>query len=114
MILAYFKFFINIYYDLNVTFNVFFEDINLIIPQSNGHDIKFIWNKQNYTLVADMDFWQQPYQVNSFINKISQQYANEVTSLLIKQAVLSLRSRRSHQYNLFRKPLLLAKPAWAS
>ena len=51
---------------------------NLVIPQSNGYDIKFIWNNQNYELVADMDFWQQSYQVNSFINQISQKYANEV------------------------------------
>jgi Protein of unknown function (DUF1257) len=52
--------------------------MNLIIPQSNGYDIEFSWNGQEYELVADMSFWEQPYPVESFIDKISQQYAGEV------------------------------------
>ena len=51
---------------------------NLIIPQSNGYDIEFAWNGQEYELVVDMSFWEQPYPVESFIDKISQQYAGEV------------------------------------
>lgn len=51
---------------------------NLIIPQSNGYDIEFAWNGQEYELVVDMSFWQQPYPIESFIDKISQQYAGEV------------------------------------
>ena len=51
---------------------------NLVIPQSNGYDIKFTWNGQEYELVADMSFWEQPYPVESFIDKIAQQYAGEV------------------------------------
>ena len=51
---------------------------NLIINQSNGYDIKFCWNGQEYELVVDMSFWEQPYPVESFIDKISQQYAGEV------------------------------------
>lgn len=50
----------------------------LIIPQSNGYDIEFAWNGQEYELVMDMSFWKQPYPVESFIDKISQQYAGEV------------------------------------
>jgi hypothetical protein len=53
-------------------------NINLVIPQSNGYDIEFSWNNQEYELVADMSFWNQPYPVESFIDKISQQYAGEV------------------------------------
>jgi hypothetical protein len=53
-------------------------NINLVIPQSNGYDIEFSWNGQEYELVADMSFWEQPYPVQSFIDKISQQYAGEV------------------------------------
>lgn len=52
--------------------------MNLVIPQSNGYDIEFSWNGQEYELVADMSFWEQPYPVESFIDKISQQYAGEV------------------------------------
>ena len=51
---------------------------SLIIPQSNGYDIEFAWNGQEYELIVDMSFWEQPYPVESFIDKISQQYAGEV------------------------------------
>ena len=51
---------------------------SLIIPQSNGYDIEFAWNGQEYELVVDMSFWEQPYPIESFIDKISQQYAGEV------------------------------------
>ena len=51
---------------------------NLIIPQSNGYDIEFAWNGQEYELVVDMSFWQQSSPIESFIDKVSQQYAGEV------------------------------------
>jgi hypothetical protein len=54
------------------------NNLNLVIPQANGYDIKFEGNGQQYELVADMSFWGQPYPVESFIDKIAQQYAGEV------------------------------------
>ena len=60
--------------DLDVTSS----NVNLVIPQTNGYDIEFAWNGQEYELVVDMSFWKQPYPVESFIDKISQQYAGEV------------------------------------
>ena len=51
---------------------------NLIINQSNGYDIEFAWNGDEYELVVDMSFWEQPYPVESFIDKVAQQYAGEV------------------------------------
>lgn len=51
---------------------------NLIIPQSNGYDIEFAWNGKEYELVVDMSFWEQPYPIGSFIDKVAQQYAGEV------------------------------------
>jgi hypothetical protein len=51
---------------------------NLVIPQSNGYDIEFAWNGQEYELVVDISFWEQPYPIESFIDKIAQQYAGEV------------------------------------
>jgi hypothetical protein len=54
------------------------EKLNLTINQSNGYDIEFAWNGQEYELVVDMSFWEQPYPVESFIDKIAQQYAGEV------------------------------------
>jgi len=53
-------------------------NINLIIPQSNGYDIKFNWSGQEYELVVDMSFWEQQYPIESFIDKVAQQYAGEV------------------------------------
>jgi len=51
---------------------------NLLIPQSNGYDIEFAWNGQEYELVVDMSFWQQSSPIESFIDKVAQQYAGEV------------------------------------
>lgn len=51
---------------------------NIRIPQSNGCDITFGWNGQEYELVVDISFWQQPYPIESFIDKIAQHYAGEV------------------------------------
>ena len=54
------------------------SQLNLRIPQSNGYDIEFSWNGQEYELIVDMSFWEQPYTIESFIDKMSQQYASEV------------------------------------
>ena len=51
---------------------------NIVIPQLNGYDIQFCWNGEEYELVVDMSFWEQPYPIENFMDKISQQYAGEV------------------------------------
>ena len=56
------------------------SNANLIIPQSNGYDIEFAWNGQEYELIMDMSFWEQAYPIESFIDKITQEYAGEVIS----------------------------------
>nr|YP_010537105.1 hypothetical protein ON770_pgp089 [Lithodesmioides polymorpha]UYC30892.1 hypothetical protein [Lithodesmioides polymorpha] len=53
-------------------------NINLVIPQSNGYDVEFCWNGHEYELVVDMSFWEQPYPIESFVDKVAQQYAGEV------------------------------------
>ena len=58
--------------------NTEFGNDSLVINQSNGYDIEFCWNGHEYNLVVDMSFWEQPYPVESFIDKVSQQYASEV------------------------------------
>jgi hypothetical protein len=55
-----------------------FNNFNLVINQSNNCDIQFCWNGNEYELRVDRSFWEQPYTVESFIDKISQQYAGEV------------------------------------
>ena len=51
---------------------------NLVIPQSNGYDVEFSWNHSEYELIADLAFWRQSSSVQTFIDKISQQYAGQV------------------------------------
>ena len=51
---------------------------SLVISQSNGYDIEFVWNGQEYELVTDLSFWEQTYSFESFINKVAQQYAGEL------------------------------------
>lgn len=53
-------------------------NIQLVIPQSNGYDIKFAWSGQEYELIVDMSFWEQSSPIESFVDKIAQQYAGEV------------------------------------
>ena len=54
------------------------SNANLVIPQSNGYNIEFAWNGQEYELIVDISFWEQSYPIESFIDKISQEYAGEV------------------------------------
>lgn len=45
------------------------------IEQENGYDIGFSWNGQEYELVADLQYWQQPLTVEGFLNRVTQRYA---------------------------------------
>ena len=54
------------------------NNVNLVISQSNGYNIEFCWSGQEYELVVDMSFWEQPYPIENFMDKIAQQYAGEV------------------------------------
>jgi hypothetical protein len=47
----------------------------VVIEQDNGYDVGFQWSGTEYALVADMQFWQQPWTVESFLQKVTQQYA---------------------------------------
>ena len=67
---------------LNITFNQQksqpeLSHHNLVISQANGHEIEFCWNGKEYELVVDLSFWNQTYPVQSFIDKVAQNYANE-------------------------------------
>jgi hypothetical protein len=45
------------------------------INQENGYDVGFSFNGEEYELVADLQFWQQAWSVDRFINKVTQRYA---------------------------------------
>lgn len=56
------------------------------IEQENGYDLGFTWNGKEYEMVADLQFWQQPWPVEHFLNKITQRYAyHTVVSETAKQ-----------------------------
>ena len=48
---------------------------SVIIPQPNGYDVGFQWNGETYQLIADLQYWQQPWSVETFLNKVTQRYA---------------------------------------
>ena len=48
---------------------------NLVIKQGNNYDIGFSWNGFEYQLVADIQFWQQPWSIELFLDRVSQKYA---------------------------------------
>jgi hypothetical protein len=48
---------------------------NIVISQNNNYDIGFTWTGFEYQLVADLQFWQQPWSVELFLDKITQRYA---------------------------------------
>ena len=47
----------------------------IAISQPNGYDIGFRWNGSSYELVADLQYWQQPWHVESFLQQLTQRYA---------------------------------------
>ncbi|NJN21062.1 MAG: DUF1257 domain-containing protein [Leptolyngbya sp. RL_3_1] len=53
------------------------ETAAVVVEQSNGYDIGFKLNPQTqeYELVADLQYWQQPLSVDGFLNQVSQRYA---------------------------------------
>ena len=51
------------------------QTAEIVVEQSNGHDIGFVWNQQEYEPVADLQFWQQPLSVDGFLRQVTQRYA---------------------------------------
>jgi hypothetical protein len=48
------------------------------IEQDNGYDVGFSWNGSEYELVADLQYWQQPWSVERFLSRVTQRYAYHV------------------------------------
>ena len=66
----------------------------LVIHQSNGHDIGFEWtDDKGYDLVADLAFWAQPYSPDTFLGYLHQRYAVNVVLAQSEKGNLEL-----HQY----------------
>jgi len=71
------------------------NSVNLVISQVNGHNIEFAWNGQEYELIADLSFWNQPYPIESFNGKVAQQYASEV--IIGETQKIGFQPVRNHQ-----------------
>lgn len=54
------------------------NSLEIIIPQSNGHNLKFSWTTNSYNLYMDEDFWNQQKTPQDFINQIAQRYGEEL------------------------------------
>jgi hypothetical protein len=61
----------------------------VVVEQKNNYDIGFSWNGNEYELVADLQYWQQPLSVEGFLRKVTQGYA--------LQTVLSESSKQGFQ-----------------
>lgn len=51
------------------------HNAEIVIEQDNGYDLGFSRNNDQYELVADLQYWQQPLSVQGFINRVTQRYA---------------------------------------
>ena len=51
------------------------HEVDLLIKQNNLSHIGFVWNNNEYHLVADLQLWQQPWSIEVFMDKLSQKYA---------------------------------------
>ena len=51
------------------------HEAELVIQQTNKHDIGFKWNGTEYELVTDLMFWSQDVSVDKFLNRVNQRYA---------------------------------------
>ncbi len=51
------------------------ETADLVIAQTNGFDLGFSWYGEAYELVADLQYWQQPWSVDRFLSRVTQTYA---------------------------------------
>jgi hypothetical protein len=51
------------------------RNAQIVLEQNNNYDIGFSWNGQEYELVADLMYWDQPLSVEGFLRKVTQGYA---------------------------------------
>lgn len=51
------------------------RNAQITIEQDNGYDLGFSWNGNEYELIADLQYWQQPLSVDGFLRRVTQRYA---------------------------------------
>jgi|SRR6478672_3068735 len=71
------------------------SNLSLVIPQSNGYEIEFAWNGKEYEIIADISFWDQSSPIETFLDKIASQYAEE--AILGESQKMGFQSIEYHQ-----------------
>nr|YP_009504471.1 hypothetical protein [Cyanophora sudae]AWW13692.1 hypothetical protein [Cyanophora sudae] len=54
------------------------QTVDILIKQKNNFDIGFIKENNEYKLVADLQYWDQPYTVETFLQQLKQKYAYQI------------------------------------
>nr|QCL08898.1 hypothetical protein [Ahnfeltia borealis]QCL08899.1 hypothetical protein [Ahnfeltia borealis]QCL08900.1 hypothetical protein [Ahnfeltia borealis]QCL08901.1 hypothetical protein [Ahnfeltia borealis]QCL08902.1 hypothetical protein [Ahnfeltia borealis] len=51
------------------------HNVNILLDEGNKSQYGFIWNGNEYELLADLQFWDNHISVERFLDKITQRYA---------------------------------------
>nr|UAT97848.1 hypothetical protein Ahn.fas.Kor.pt_064 [Ahnfeltia fastigiata] len=51
------------------------HNVNILLDEGNKSQYSFIWNGNEYELLADLQFWDNHISVEGFLDKITQRYA---------------------------------------
>ncbi|PSP18466.1 MAG: hypothetical protein BRC58_03505 [Cyanobacteria bacterium QS_8_64_29] len=73
------------------------REAEVVIEQNNGCDVGFCWNGQVYELVADLQYWQQPWSVNGFLERVNQGYAYRTILDTVAQQGFDLAERQQNE-----------------
>jgi len=69
---------LNINYTPKYVKNSIIKPKILSISHSTQNQTIFKWNGNEYEFIVDLEFWKQDYSVETFLNKIAQQYTTEL------------------------------------
>jgi hypothetical protein len=69
----------------------------VVIEQGNGYDIGFSRNQEQYELVADLQYWQQPLSVEGFLKQVTQRYAYNTILKETAQQGFQVAEQQQHQ-----------------
>jgi Protein of unknown function (DUF1257) len=73
------------------------QTAEVVVEQENKYDIGFSWNGQEYELVADMQYWQQPWTVQGFLNQVTQRYAYHTVVQESAQQGFQIAEQQNHE-----------------
>lgn len=54
------------------------QTVDILIKQKNNFNMGFIKQNEEYQLVGDLQYWDNDYTVESFLDQLKQQYAYQI------------------------------------